>query len=172
MRKVWNMGSAPYRRSYRKALLIMCWLAGSASGILFSHSASADAIPFITGAVCQPITLCGALVVGFVPFLISALAVFSCELWVLPLVGGMKGFGYCFVICAISMAFGDSGWLIRCMLLFSDTVLVPLLCLFDFRYFVGGTNRFPREWFIWFLVVAVVVSLDYFVVSPFFVGLF
>lgn len=152
---------------YCTVFLLLIWIAGSASGILFALMIHADVRPMLYDAISQPLSLIDILVVDLLPFLICTLAVSCSEIWVLPVVSFLKASAFSFTACAISMAFGESGWLIRFLLLFSNTLLLPVFCLYCQRYIRGNKASAFCERFIWFLIAAAIGCLDYFLVSPF-----
>lgn len=158
-------------RRHCTVVLLSFWILGSISGIILAVSLNADIRLLVYNAVSQPLLPADLLLVLF-PFLIGTLAVYSSETWMLPVLGFLKVFAFSFVSCTISMVFGDSGWLIRFLLLFSDIFLVPACCVFCLRYFTGNHGLIRREWFIWFLIALIVGCIDFFVVSPFLLTLF
>ena len=161
---------AQYLNKHRTGVLLACWVMGSGSGLWLATQF--DGAALMEAVVCRPMSTDGILVVAVLPFLICSLAVQCSELWILPVYGGAKACAFCYNACAVSVTFGDCGWLIRCLLLFSDLFVIPGLCVFCLRYISGGKALLRREWYIWFLLAVLVGSLDYFVVSPFLVGLF
>ena len=112
-----------------------------------------------------------SIVVGFVmsaiPFIVFYIcircSVFFC---VLPL-AFFKAFAFMYCFAGITVAYGDAGWLVRFLLLFSDCFSMPLFLWYMGRSILRTKDRTDRD--IWFciLVLAVVRCMDSYVISPF-----
>ena len=88
--------------------------------------------------VCENhVSIVGLLPVLLLPFLLSAMAVFLSQTWLLYVIGFFKAFSFGFCCALTQFAFGDSGWLIRLLLFFSDSWSLPLLCWFCLRHLDG-----------------------------------
>ena len=159
-------------KKYNTAVLLSFWALGSALGTVVACRISQEAASAVRNAVSQPVSISGVLVVDVLPFLICGLAIVFAELWLIPFIACAKAFGFAFNACAITVAFGSSGWLIRCLLLFSDMLLIPALCVFCLRYSKRNLVRMRREIHAWAVLVALVGCLDFCVVSPFLARLF
>lgn len=160
------------RKKCRIVPLLLIWAISSVLGVFFAYSTRNELIPMIRYSVTQPVSLSGTLVVGVLPLFIGFMAVLCSEHWLLPVIGAWKAFAFSYSACGISLAYGAAGWLIRGLLLFSDALLIPALCVFCIRYGSGNRAQLKLEWYAWLLLVAVVGCLDYLVVSPFLVSLF
>lgn len=166
---------SPFNRFWlkkRTTFLIVFWTAGCISGILFALCADFEGSVLFSDAVRQSVTLRRILLVEMLPFIVCALAISSSEHWIIPFLGGMKGFAFCFNACAISTVFGESGWLIRSLLLFSDMLTVPLFYWFCLRYYVGDGSSLRREWPFWLIILIAIGCMDFLFVAPFLSGLF
>lgn len=159
-------------KKYSTALLLIFWVTGSVLGFFFARADRDELVPLVRLVVSRPVSISGILVVDVLPFLVCTLAVFSSEFWLIPVFGGMKSFAFSYNACAVSMAFGRSGWLIRWLLMFSDMLLIPALCVFCVRYLSDNRPQLRREWYIWFLFAIVIGCLDYRFVSSFLASLF
>lgn len=160
------------RRKCASGVLLTAWAIGSVLGTALAQCWAADLVPLIFNAVRQRVSVSGMLTADVLPFLLGALAVRSSERWLLPLLGCWKGFAFCFNVCGVAMAFGDAGWLIRCLLLFSDCLLVPALCVFFLRHISDSRILTRWESCAWPMAALAVGIVDYFCVSPFLMGLF
>lgn len=160
------------REKFRTSILLVLWTLGSALGFFYARASGAHLVPLIKLAVSESASFSGIMVADVLPLMLCALAVFCSELWLIPAVSVIKAFSFSYIACGVSMAYGTASWLVRFLLLFSDTLLIPGFCVFVIRYGVGNRLLLRREWYIWSVLVAVVVCLDYLVISPFSASLF
>lgn len=140
-----------------KAILVLFWYIGFCGGAL--AAAAAGNLTSLMRAYCDSsVSIVGLLIVPFFPFLLSAVAVyFSCT-WLLysTALGKMFCFGFC--ACAVSGTFGNAGWLICLLLLFTDFFTMPVLCWFQLRYTDTNKKKFWTDVFIcvfWFAAVCI-----------------
>ena len=155
---------ADSRRSC-KMLLALLWCIGLICGI--SLAACTDTIASLMRACCDAgVSIVGLFFVPFVPFLISAIAVY-CSIPLFIYVSGLaKSFLFGFCTCAVLAAFSDGGWLTCLLLLFTDLLTIPVLYLFQLRCLRDGVKDilsrgvYTVAWF------AVVSSADYLWIAP------
>ncbi len=163
-----------FRRRFRFGVVILniCWVAGFIGGMVTAFYLREMLVPMVLGVLGQPAGLSGLLVASVLPCLFCAYGASLGELWVLPLTGGLKAFGFGFCGCGVSLACGQSGWLVRLMLLFSDSMIIVPLYLFSLRHICGRTSRVHRDIALLLLFAVAVCFVDYRMVSPFLCKLF
>ena len=159
---------------YRKGewLLNCCWIVGWVGGIATAVYCRDCLVQMTSTVVYSHVSISGLLIAGFLPLLFSSFAVSFSESWILPIVGGVKVFSFGFCACAVGMTFGQSGWLIRMLLLFTDCFTVPAFYFFSLRHISGRTSRVRRDIAVFFAFITVVCLIDYSLVSPFLLKLF
>lgn len=126
---------------YKKFWIIQlacCIILGLLVGISIPAFSSSDTASLMLSAVSCRLSIVGLLVSSILPFLISAFAVSLSQPFLLLLQAFLKMlcFGFCSV-CVIN-AFGSYGWLVRLLFLFTDFIIIPLLCWLWIR-----SNRIP-----------------------------
>jgi len=154
---------ASSRRSC-KLMLTFLWAVGLLCGCYCA--ACADNIASLMRACCDAgVSIVGLLTVPFLPFLISAIAVYCSALPVLYLTGFCKSFLLGFCVCAVSTGFPGGGWLMCLLLLFTDLLTVPGLFLFQFRCLSGCKGILQQGLWtaLWFVAVCIA---DYLWVVP------
>lgn len=152
-------------------VLAFFWLTGLVSGILVCLSAGDSFVSWMRSTVYWSVSIVGLLFVTIFPFLISAFAVFISRPGLLLPICFCKAFLFSLVSMGTVQAFGSAGWLIRCLLLFSDCVSVPLLYWYWLR-FLPGTRTFCGWETVAILALgALIGSVDYRIISPFLVHL-
>lgn len=154
-------------RMTRIILLAFSWIAGMFFGLNESVPDTAVTVSLMHTVVRSSVSIVGLIAVLVFPLIISALAVFlSAPLVFLPL-AFFKAFGYTVCSILIVSAFGSAGWLIRGLLLFSDTCMSIALLWFWFRNIEGKRLSSKKDLAVCAIFALLVGCIDYFVVSPF-----
>ena len=121
-------------------------------------------------AVSDRVSIVGLFTVSYLPFLLSAFAVYIRKPKLLFAVFITKAFMFVFCGLACVSAFPSGSWLIRALFQFSDLLLLPALCYFIVRHMTGCGNL-KRDFSLCTVLFIIAGSLDYCVVSPFLVML-
>lgn len=148
------------------------WIAGLVSGGVVAYHAEPSVIAIVRTSVTYVASLPGLLLMLFLPAVLSVIVAknFSAY-WVMPLVF-VKAMCFGFACCICCDAFGSAGWLIRCLLLFSDTVSAfALVCLWLRLFFNPAFSTKQTIKHITILSIGL-FCFEHFVVSPFVVSLF
>lgn len=114
-------------RKWSARLLAFSWILGLGCGGLVFRFAGESIVSLMPIAVSGPVSIVGLLTCTLLPFLFTAFAVYVSLPWLLIVVSFCKSFLYAYVSCAVLTAFGSAGWLVRALLLFSDTCGAVLL---------------------------------------------
>ena len=159
-----------WRRTASRFLAIS-WFLGIALGCLAAETARSVLVDLIRRCVGAEQSIIGVLTVTALPFLLSAFAVSFSKPWLLLFISTCKAFSFSFCAWGICLAFGQSGWLVLFLLLFSDVLLVPLLYFYWLRHIRGDQG--PDVWELPVLLAAAitVAFIDHQFVAPFLVAL-
>ena len=159
-------------RKRASIVLIAFFLLGLCAGAIYAWRVVSSADTPITFVVGERATLYGLLITALLPLALSALfCYFSAPVLVLP-VCHIKAFAFSFCSVCVLRTFEDPGWLIRSLLLFTDSfALLPLLW-FWLRQIAGNSRTLRRDFLISFLAALTICVLDFLFVSPFLVTLF
>lgn len=155
------------RRRACMAALALCWCVGLVVGVRAGIQAGGASLSLMRAAAESCVSIVGLLVATLFPFLFAAAAVFFSKPWLVLPVLFCKGvsFGACaYGVCA---AFGDAGWLVRLLLLFSDSCMIPILFWFCLRHMGGRIQTVKRDLAVAAMAACLVGSVDYCFVSPF-----
>jgi hypothetical protein len=147
-------------------ILAFCWCAGLLLGCFCARQTSDIHFPLMHRAAESSVSIVG-LVAVLLPFLLSAFAVLSSLKWVILPLCFAKAFSFSFTASLISSAFASAGWLLRMMLLFTDSITLPVLLLFWFRSFDDSDFRLSRTVFLCLTFLIFVMGIDYCMVAPF-----
>lgn len=154
------------------AVIACVWIIGLLLGCyLVSHSTVTDALINLN-FILFPASFFHLLFVLFLPFLISAFLIrFSLPLLSLSVVFAKAIMVGC-CSCTILAHFSTAGWLIRSLLLFSDSLIIILLVWFWVRNIAGDRSKLYTDTILCTVLTFIISCIDYFAVSPFLVTLF
>lgn len=149
-------------------LLAIFWITGILSGILISYGAGSSVSSLMHSYLYGSVSIVGLVLVLYLPFLLSAIAVsFSGRVLLFPIVF-LKGFLFSFVAMGIFQVYGCAGWLIHWFLCFSDLILLPLLYWYWIRLLDTVPSAAFRDGVLLLAPVYCIGSLDYCLVFPYF----
>lgn len=152
-------------------LLALSWFLGMLLGVPAALAASEFLVPMMHESVQCSVSITGLLASTLLPFLLSAYAVSLSEPWLLLIISALKAFGFSYCACGVSLAFGQSSWLVRFLFLFSDHCLIPVLYLYWLRHIHGQTKAAVWELPACIGAALLVGSIDYCLIAPFLVSL-
>lgn len=150
---------ASSRRSCKMVLAVI-WVLGLICGSFCA--AGADNLSSLMRACCHAgVSIVGLFFVPFLPFLISAAAVYCSAPLILYLASLCKSFLLGFCVSAVWSAFSSGGPVMSLLLLFTDIFTAPALFVFQLRHINGGRliNRSVIFTLLWFAAVSAVDHL-------------
>ena len=106
------------------------WVSGLILGALTSVSADISLASTMRAALCGGMSIFGLLVVVLLTLFLSAYAVYFSQPVLLVSVVFLKAFLFAYTGAGLLTLYPSSGWLIRYLLMFSDTLMMPLLWWF------------------------------------------
>lgn len=151
-------------------VLACAYFIGLFSGVLISMSASDALVSTMRAAVFGRVSIFGLLSTILLPLLFSAFAVYISRPVLLIPIAFFKAFLFSFLGMGILAAFGSAGWLVRCLLMFSDILTMPLLWWYWIRS-SSNQGTCQRSSLVCAAAVCLIGSLDYCVISPFLANL-
>ncbi len=150
--------------------LAFCWCAGLVLGCCLPQHLDRSYFSLMHKAVNRSVSIVGLFAV-LLPFLISAIAVYFSQTWLVFPICFIKAFSFAFVAACVTFAFGPSGWLVRVLLLFTDFLSAPVVLGYWLRLAKNPANKAFQDLAVCAAICAIFCSLDYFIVSPFLTGL-
>ncbi len=150
-------------------IILFCflWSAGLLFGRYITHEANVSFPALIRSVCCTQTSLIGLLAVILIPLLISVVVCrYVGVMWIFPVIF-LKAMGFGFCSYAICLSFGDAGWLVRCLLMFTDCISVPLLLWFWIRRLFMKNNAILQDMILVLALLVVTACVDYMFVSPF-----
>ncbi len=149
--------------------LVFFWFAGLLSGCCFAAYSGESFFLLMRTAATVRVSIVGMFAVSFLPFLLSAYAVYCGRPQLMLPLCYCKALMFSWCAFGIQCAFGTAGWLMR-LLQFSDLLTVPVFCWFCLRH-INRSGTFRRDFITCTALYLLAGSLDYCVVSPFLVML-
>lgn len=153
-------------RKIRTFYLAFCWILGLFSGAILAQHADEIQFSLMRRAAFCPVSIVGLFAV-LLPFLITAFAVCVSNYWLFLPIAFSKAFLFSYNACIVSAAFGNAGWLVRYLLLFTDACTIPILLWLWIRGICGYRSRFVRIVGLCAILSVAVGFIDFCIVSPF-----
>ena len=148
-----------------KMIIAFLWGIGFVCGCLCA--ACADNFTSLMRTCCTAdVSIVGLFFVPFLPFLISAAAVYCSAPLIVYLTGFCKSFLLGFCVCTVYSGFPGGGWLVSLLLLFTDVLTVPMLFWFQCHAVINPgktTFKYGMLAIFWFAAVS---AVDYFWIVP------
>ena len=169
MDKVRFSPKVPRGRKYATHILALAWTLGLVFG--FCAIAAGLLSPAFGQAIKLPPSLFSIISVLLLPIVVSLLAVFAGQRWLIYPLAFLKALTFAYVGWSVVITFGSAGWLIRLLFMFSDCACVPLLWWFWNRALKLEFDALLPASLSAGLTVLGIGIVDYGVVAPFLVNL-
>jgi hypothetical protein len=152
-------------------ILLLAILAGLISGSYLSLLADPSVFSLmLTAAECRVSIVC-ILSASLFPVVFTAFAIYTSHIRLLFPIAFTKAFSFSFIGSGLLLTLGDSGWLMRALLMFSDLASLPVLCWMWLHTFANERTSNLLSTAITVLVVCMIGCLDYYYISPFLANL-
>lgn len=146
------------------------WLAGLTVGALFAHSNSSE-ITWMPALYGSHISVIGFLAMLIAPLLLSALFFRLSLPWLVVPIAFFKAFSYSWCSSCIMIYFHSAGWLLRLLLLFSDTFVAVILIWYWYRNLSSREERLKNDTLTCLIFLLLIACFDCCVISPFGISL-
>ena len=169
MVRYWFLHKSSQSRKCGTMILAFTWTLGLCLG-LCAMVVGSNYDAFLRAVELKP-TFFSIMSILLLPIVISVLAVFAGQRWILYPLAFLKAFAFAYVGWSIVLTFGSAGWLIRLLVMFSDCASVPLLLWYWNRVLTSEGNAMVPATVSVVLTVLGIGLIDYEVISPFLVNL-
>ena len=150
-----------------RRFVLSVWIAfGCITGAVFALNISNSFLLLMRSELFCGMSIFWLILASFLPFLISAFAVYFMKCWIFYPIGFSRGFWLCFLAVAVIRIFGSAGWIVNCLFLFSGILTLPLLCWFWIRRFSLSREMIRRDFLICLIAVIIICYLDNSVFFP------
>lgn len=145
-------------------LIILSWVLGSLSSvfILFQYSFS-----LMCPLILDRVSIVAMIVSLISPIVLLYILLNWCNIFFVIPVIYLKAFLYMSCYFSITLSFGSAGWLVRSLVLISDSICVILILFLCYQYITRNSTVFYRSFKISILIMFLIGSLDYYIISPF-----
>ena len=132
-------------RKYAIIFLSFSWVFGLASGLLYSFCLYPRYDPLVMSALFADVTIVDIMLISVIPIVLSVLCVHcSFPVLLIPL-AFFKAFSFSISSFRLLWAFGNAGWLLRFLLMFSDCALVVVLLWLWIRHINGSKLHLVKD---------------------------
>lgn len=150
-----------------RTVLAYLWLVGLLSGTVVSLLADTLLSSTMHAAIHGSMSIFGLLAALLLPLCFTAFAVYiSRPSLVFPLVL-LKAFLFSFIGAGLLTSFGTAAWLLRCLLMFSDSLVLPILWWTWLQCFSEDRCTVLRCCAVSAIFVIVIGCFDFALVAPF-----
>ena len=143
--------------------LTVSWMLGLLLGTLFALGLDPSFLSLMRRLLTLPMSIVIRLILAVLPFLICTYALMLRRQEIVLAVLFCKAFSFSVLAVSVLLIFSSAGWLVFPMLLFSDLLLVPMLCWFCLQ----DGRSLMRDHIISLGVAVIAVLIHYFAVLPF-----
>ena len=158
----------PIIKRNANALTLACvLLLGYLIGAFHATEAPISYYTLMRSAANSPVSIVGSLISALLPFLFAFAAVYYRKPALLYFVLFCKAIVFSHGSMCCYLAFGSGGWLIRLLLLFSDILLLPVLCHFVILRLRQPKSLRKSDVFIYSGIAAFVAIINFCFISPF-----
>lgn len=164
--KAFRVISALLQRKLRVIFAVIL-IVGILAGVRLSYAADDSILTLASVSGNTGLTFWGIAAVLLLPLLISLCAFhFNIPILILP-IAFLKSAAFGFCSCCVIFAYGDAGWLVRFLVLFSDSAMFVVLCWYWFSHLEGVRTRLRQDTVLCFVLAVVIGMFDYIYISPF-----
>jgi hypothetical protein len=150
-----------------RMLFVLFFLLGIVFGTYLCGIADYSLSSWVYTAGMPRISFWGLCVVLLIPLFVSFAAFyFDVPILILP-IAFFKAFIFGFCSSIIVFAYGDAGWLVRFLLLFSDSAMLIVLCWYWLTHLNGERFRLKQDTFLCLCIALAIGIMDYMYISPF-----
>lgn len=146
-----------FRQKISNAFLTFFFLSGLLLGAVLFYLSGSSLFSLMRSGFLSSVSIVSFLSCSFLPFLLSALAVFFSHPWLIILIAFVKAFLFSFVSLLTIFTFQPSGYFIRFILQIGDFISLPVLYFF-WQYYLFGRNQI--RWFeiVFFLSIGLLIG--------------
>lgn len=132
------------RRRLHICILAFCWFSCTILGVYVSAN-DTNISSLMRIAAYSDVSIVGLSIVLLVPFFFVAVGLFIHMSVALYVISAIKAFSSAYLLYGIIVAFGNAGWLMHSLLLFSDTGANILYLWFIFHHIDGRKHTLYRD---------------------------
>ena len=151
--------------------MCLVWLLGLLTGSMFLLYCKPFHFSLMRSVLNQPVSIVGLFCSVSLPLIFTFISVLTGKPIIIWIVCFLKSAAFSFSGVFVSQYFGSASWLVRFLFLFGDCCVLSALFILWFRR-CGNEQTYGRvDLLICGIFSALIAAVDYFVISPFVMGL-
>jgi hypothetical protein len=152
----------------RSPIFFICvfWISGLVTGLYAASNAPASVFPLVRSLLYHRTSIISLTLVIFFPIFVSCIAYWLDKSYCIFPIAFLKAFSYAYCTFNVVLAYGDAGWMMRWIILFSDSCFVVLLLWFWIRNFSKGSVSFKFNLLVCCVLSTIICLFDYFAIIP------
>lgn len=147
--------------------LSCCWVLGLVIGVIVSLNTNVSYDALVKLLFSSKLSAINVLLTIVFPYLLTLLSYKLLRWKGICVLATCKAFLYCWTATTIVNCFGSAGWLLRCVLIFSNSVSVVFLIWFWIRNCSQAYTSKYLDLLLCLFLSLVVAFIDYSIISPF-----
>ena len=167
-----NFRNARYssRCSFRVCFLAFLWI-GCLLGGMYIASSDSNLLSLMRIAPKCNVSIVGLAAVLILPVMISIIGLIYQKSAVIYILSAIKAFASGYLLYGVIICYGYAGWLIRTLLLFSDSAMTIFLLWILFRHIDGRKATLWVDATVCIFAATAIGMIDYLLVAPFLLSL-
>ena len=146
--------------------LVVFWVSGLFAGLYTVSDLPGSVLPLVHSILYRPTSIAGIILVQLFPLFLSLIACRLHRPYLIIPVAFFKAFSFAYCAFGIILAFGDAGWMMRWLFLFSDSIMVVFLLWFWIRSFSENRKFWIIDLIICLSASTFLFVVDYFAILP------
>ncbi len=148
-------------------ILLILWLLGFVCGLYFVSSEYDLFYGYMTKTVLVRQSVWGILTVIYNPLIVCSICIYFSAPVIIYIYCAFKAFCFSCCLCCVAMIFGQSAWLVRLLLFFSDNWSVLLTLWLSGRFLLDKSAVTRKDILFCTIILTAIGLADYFLVSPY-----
>ncbi len=149
--------------------LLVLWSLGFICGLYVALSESDLLLPLIQNATITRQSIFGVIAVIFIPIAVSGISIYCSAPVIIYIYSIFKGFCFSFCLCCVATVYGHASWLVRILLLFTDSCSIVFLLWLWYRCLCLESHIVRKDLRFCTILLTAIGLVDYFFVSPYLV---
>lgn len=160
-----------FRKNKFLIVFFLVWFVGFFAGFSFFRTFKQSELLLMRSVVFQPVSIVGLICAIFLPLLCTYISVLINKPMIALVLSFLKAASFSFSLSLLTLLYGSASWLLCVLCMFSDTCFLLILFAVWLQYPVICNVNSKRLFTGSFILGLLILFGDYFVVSPFLIGL-
>lgn len=159
------------RKGYR-TFLALFWVLGLFLGVFLDYPNDYFYSSLMHSTLRCPVSIVRTVWVTGIPFILSVIAGYLSWRWLILLIVFLETFLHSYISIGIIFSAADLGWLVRGLLLFRASCVLPVLYLMDLHILNENKKQSLNFLFFCFSLVLLICSIDHCFIVPLIIQIF